>query len=293
MTPVIGLRVNRILGLTVAILAVIVAARNWPDGVVVAQTGTYTTNELVYNATAIGAGAPSLDVRNVGQASHWLYYCADATVTGIEMHLEASGTSTGTRFDIAQPATTLPCGVLEAGGYYPYVRARYANGTGTGNVTAFYSSSTAAIATNGLAQISKTPVVTTFSPALIMSDITVDATSGAHAIPTGAGGVVLGGYVENPNGTAIYFSISNLKGTGCCTGEFARMIPANSAIAYSYPAQGILAINTPVLRCSATFGGFTDPVSNCRVTFYYKTTITVFGKTSSGGASAGGQSAYP
>jgi hypothetical protein len=104
------------------------------------------------------ANGASATLQNIGQSAHFLSYC-NTNFNG-QIALEASQDGTfASPIPLAQASFTNfdgACHVLQAGGYYPAVRARVLNYVG-GSVTAFYTALGAPIAYSPTAVTSTGP----------------------------------------------------------------------------------------------------------------------------------------
>jgi len=112
--------------------------------------GYVSTQSVAVNVfTNQAANAASATLQNIGQSAHFLTYCN----TGFQGQLALEGSQDGTYASpivLAQASygqlglADSACHVMQAGGYYPAVRARVLNYLG-GSVTAFYTALAAPI----------------------------------------------------------------------------------------------------------------------------------------------------
>lgn len=130
-----------------------------------------TVSAIAFNnvtATGVSAG-----FQNIGQAGHWLTYCPDANVATINIEMEGSYDNV-TWFSVAPPGTVADagCATLEAGGYYPFVRANLVTLTGAGaHVSAYYSGSGFPLPGGGISQLGKSSQPITLVPAKTFGDV--------------------------------------------------------------------------------------------------------------------------
>lgn len=98
-----------------------------------------STAQVVFTAQA--ANAVSATLSNIGQSSHYLTVCNTALVATITLEASIDGTFASPVTLVSgnyQTSADSACHVLQAGGYYPAVRARVKNySSGTTNV--FYT----------------------------------------------------------------------------------------------------------------------------------------------------------
>jgi hypothetical protein len=98
-----------------------------------------STAQVVFTAQA--ANATSSILSNIGQSSHYLTVCNSALVATITLEASTDGTF-GSPVTLVsgnyQAAADSSCHVLQAGGYYPAVRARVKNYS-SGSTNVFYT----------------------------------------------------------------------------------------------------------------------------------------------------------
>ena len=87
------------------------------------------------------ANAVSATLSNIGQSSHYLTVCNTALVATVTLEASTDGTFTAPVTLVSgnyQTSADTACHVLQAGGYYPAVRARVKNYS-TGSTNVFYT----------------------------------------------------------------------------------------------------------------------------------------------------------
>jgi hypothetical protein len=106
--------------------------------------GYVSTQSVAVNVfSSQAANGASATLQNLGQSAHFLSYCNTGFAGQIALEASQDGTF-GSPITLAQASygqqttTDSACHVLQAGGYYPAVRARVLNYAG-GSVTAFYT----------------------------------------------------------------------------------------------------------------------------------------------------------
>lgn len=211
--------------------------------------------QILVNATAAG---PTTAVRNVGQASHWLFFCFSHSGGGgisYEIGLEASFDGV-TYFGITDKAsgTADGCDAVEAGGYFPIVRANvYSVAAATPSVNAWYSGLTTTIPGGGLSLKNKT--------AQPVSQRPVTGSGGAYgALNTAAGSTFANGtnlpvivysvHAENTAGAAAYIALDDDLTGSAPKVLWMRKIAAGADVETTFPL-GLEFTNGVRYRCAA------------------------------------------
>jgi hypothetical protein len=253
---------------------------------------------VTYSATAFTnqtTAAPTLPFRNLGLSAHWLNYCVTGTVSAFSMDIEGSNDNISW-FGISPLATnTSGCGLLEAGGYYNYVRANIITLTGASPVVnGSYSGTSAPTATGGITQIFKTPAPVTYPPAtygVCYPDNTTvcvpfrDPTTNT-TVATGA--VIYGMTITNTAGTPCTVTMADSTNVGGGETWWIRPVPANTVLDIPLPTIGLQ------LKLQPTFiTGLATGQSTCWVTLFYKGTSNLTAKAGNGGTVTGTVRSYP
>lgn len=259
------------------------------------NAGTVTFSVRVFNA--VTSAQASASVQNNNQAAHWLNYCTNGSATGISIELEASFDNS-TYFAISPAATDTGCGVVEAGGYFPYVRANLITLTGAGaNVTAYYSGSSSPIASGGASQRNKTPQITTIFPATMTASNAIN-TGTVIDFSVSPYSTVITLYrvsVYNPNASDVFLQI--WSGTGATgTLYYIARIPASDSRDFSFEPAGVGncapgaglgcqpgLVMSPSIACSSSYNTKANPATACQVSAIYRplpgTNVSVQGGT--------------
>jgi hypothetical protein len=142
--------------------------------------GYVSTQSVAVNVfSGQAANGASATLENLGQSAHFLSYCNTGFAGQVALEASQDGTFaspiTLAQASYGQQGTTdSACHVLQAGGYYPAVRARVLNYAG-GSVTAFYTALAAPISYAAPAVTSIGPT----SPIVCDRSFSVTAASGA------------------------------------------------------------------------------------------------------------------
>ncbi len=219
-------------------------------------------------------------VRNIGQASHWVYYCPPGQVTSMTAEIE--GSSDGVKWTaISEIDSDTTCTVIEAGGYYPQIRILpvSVSAISGGTLTFFYSSSTAAIPGSGAARGNKSaqpvmnaPANKTFSNTNLKSTAATITTlsSAIYAID-----------VTNTNASVVYVVITGTTPSSPAVYGF----QANTSRSISMTSTGQQIAPNATVACSTNPNGTGDPATGCVVTMVYRNFSTVNVNVNAGGTS--------
>ena len=167
-----------------------------------------STAQVVFTSQAANATSPTLS--NIGQSSHYLTVCNTSLVATVSLEASIDGT-------FASPVTLVSanygalafadstCHVLQAGGYYPAVRARVKNYT-SGSTNVFYTGIGGPIAPTPAA-------LSTIGP---VAPIACDGTTGPSSIPasTTSTSIITGVAGETPIICSMTLSFSAATTTG-------------------------------------------------------------------------------
>jgi hypothetical protein len=233
------------------------------------------------------AANTSCAIQNVGTGSHLLTYCiTGGTVATFAIELEGSNDTAsppGNWIQVSNQDTSLigtaGCGVLEAAGYFQYLRANLITLTGTNPViTAWYTGVGNAIPGGGLINGQKASQPITQIPALAFENTAL--TASAVNITTGVAATLYYVGAYNPNASPVYVVITGGPtplsfGVGA---NASRDIPL---------APGTASTGTVSIGCATSPGGSGNPGTGCVVTVLYKPFQTINTQiTSSGTVSA-------
>lgn len=244
------------------------------------QTGT-VWNQPAFGNTAIKTvPGPGQVLRNVGQASHWLQYCTTATVTAIQIELEASFDGSNW-FQISDLGTQTGCAVLEASGYWPDVRANLLSISGNPvSVTAYYSASPYPVTDGGLVHGGRSSTRVTYVAASGFVN-TVVKSSVANVV--GSPGVVYSASFSNPNASAVYCFL--VDGTNQI---YSVMVPANGTETVGI-VVGLNFSTSINMSCATGSNGIGDPTAGVIGSIAYKTSRTANSVITAGGVVDGTQ----
>lgn len=272
------------LGILLLMLVTLFLAGGWQGG----NVSSSTVNAVAFNnVTTTGVSAT---FQNIGQASHWLTFCPDANVATIGIELEGSYDNV-TWFAISPPGSTADAGcvTLEAGGYFPYVRANLTGLTGaSAHVTAYYSGSSFPIPGGGISQLGKSSQPATFVATNLVSNNLGTACSFQSGL---SGPLVLYGFKIYSNATSQYFLDIQDSVT---LAEIGPIVVPAGAVSQDVPLPAIgtqFSGTLQVRTCTGTGGSGSFPSFNAGGNIYfnvfYKNNPIVSTKVGSNGVVSG------
>jgi hypothetical protein len=274
-------RVRVLLSIAMVVAVIVLLCGFFQGGAVTSLTYN-PAQPVLNNVTAAG---PSSAIPNFGLASHWLRYCTDVNATAIVLQLEASNDGT-TWSAISQQAIDVGCGILEAGGYYPYVRANLITLTGaSAHVTAWYSGSAFPIASGGLAYANRPSTKVSFLPAIGFRN---NAVSSTFVSVSANPGVVLGCEIYNPNAGTVFVVIRDATQT-VATATIVSAVAATSPGACDFPPHGVNFAQSIEVACSTSATVATAPASGCIINLYFKGVPSTSSSVTGGGGVTGTQ----
>lgn len=250
-----------------------------------AVAGQTTVTQTLFTNSATAAGQ-SAQIRNINQTTHWLVYCSTGTQPTGTISIELDGSFDGTSYTTASRVASLPitqtCGLLQASGYYPFLRAQYSGQAGAGaTFSIWYSGSIGAVSLpTNVGQNAPDSIITTQQPPNF--NVGVNTKSAATSLGLVGPATIYSGYVFNPNGSAVFVGLSFLanctavgSNAGCM--QIVVQVPANSGVALPVPAIGIGqgTNNQWYAYCSTALASLVDPTSNCFVAVNFKQTVGV------------------
>ncbi|MCU1284486.1 MAG: hypothetical protein JWO13_836 [Acidobacteriales bacterium] len=238
-----------------------------------------------YNAVAFtnqATAAPTLAFRNISQSSHWLTYCPNANTTALAIELEASQDNTTWYAITAQGVIPGPgCTTLQAGGYYPYVRANLISISGaSAAVSAYYGASIFPIAAGGVGSLGLSSVPVTYVGT---------ATGGVGIACTQAsifsGPLVLYNLiVDNPSNATIYVLIAD-SGNGKTIAQFS--VPTDKFQQIQLPAIGVQVTGDIIAEACTTRGHSGVPSAAPYLAVQYKVNPLISSQVSNAGTVTG------
>jgi hypothetical protein len=252
------------------------------------SVGTYAQqaiiNATVANAnhvtpvtgTVSGSGGTLVAINNVGQSSHWLMFCLSNGGT-VQVEVEGSGDSnTFAQISELGVLSATGCGILEAAGYYNYVRVNIiALNAGAGVFNAWYSATGNAIPAGGIVAGFKTSQPVTFVPSLNFSNTALKSTVATISTTPVAINEVS---ASNPNASAVFVIVNGTTPSTSMTYQVA----ANSSRDVPFP-QGVQTIGASTVGCATAVGGAGDPATGCVVNIAYKPVASVASSVGSSG----------
>lgn len=242
----------------------------------IASLASTATAQTAWNETAFTnktSSGFSQTFRNVNQASHWLFFCAGFGVTGGTIEIDGSADQTNwiTISNVGQLVAN-GCGIIQAGGYYPYVSAQIKGFTGAApGVNATYTASVGPIGLPANAGFAITTSPETMVPATPDTFPTVK--SAGVQISALAHVVLYGATVSNPNTGTVYVAFGTTSTPFVGGGSGVLMIPvaAGTTITAFLPPQGAAFPGGLWVGCSTSPTSAADPASNCVISTIFKT----------------------
>jgi hypothetical protein len=226
----------------------------------------------------------SCAIQNVGTGAHLASYCiTGGTVATFLIELEGSNDNSsppGNWVQISNQDTSLTgtagCGVLEAAGYFQWLRLNLITLTGTSpKITAWYSGVANAIPGGGIILGQKASQPITQVPALAFTNTALTSTP----VNIGSSQATLFSVnVYNPNATVSFILIAGMPQTITLEigANASRDIPLGPGVASSNAT-------TPTIECSTALNGSGNPGTGCVVTVLYKPFQTINTQISNGG----------
>jgi hypothetical protein len=236
--------------------------------------GTYS-QQVIVNAVTLGAthvtpvtgtsptgnGGSLVAIGNSGQSSHWLMYCVTAGT--LTLQLEGSGDSnTWTQISEQGQLTAAGCGVLEAAGYYNYIRVNIlAMNASAGVANAWYSATGNAIPGSGITAGGKTPQPVTFNPSFSFANTNLKST-GQNIGASVTSVFSLNAY--NPNASPVFVVLTPALVSPVSSTTLVYGIPASGSRDIVFP-KGIEMTGNSTVACATSVTGVGDPATGCVV----------------------------
>ncbi len=219
-------------------------------------------------------------IQNTGMGAHWLKYCiVGGTVNSFAMELEGSDDNVSWMQASNQDTSltgTSGCGVLEAAGYFQYLRANLMTFSGVSPVlTAWYSGIGTAIPGGGIILGNKTSQPVTFVPDSTYVNTSLKSTpDNLASTPVSIDAIIVG----NPNAAVSYIRI-----TSTTPANAVYPVAANSVTTLSI-TRGVQTTGASTIGCATAPSGAGDPGAGCVVTVHYKPFTTVNTQINAAGA---------
>jgi hypothetical protein len=259
--------------------------------------GTYS-QQVIVNAVTLGAthvtpvsgtspagGGTLVAIGNSGQSSHWLMYCVTAGT--LTLQLEGSGDSnTWTQISEQGQLSAAGCGVLEAAGYYNYIRVDILAMNAAGGVAnAWYSATGNAIPGGGILAAGKSSQPVTFVPGLTFSNANLKSTVANISVTPIS---ITEMSVSNPNASPVFLIVNGTTPSTSMTYHVA----ANASRDVPFPV-GVQTVGTSSVGCATAVGGAGDPATGCVVNVVYKNVTSVNSSVSATGTAQASSSTVP
>lgn len=224
------------------------------------------------------AANTACSIQNVGAGEHLVTYCiTGGTVNAIAIELEGSndiGNPPTNWMQISNQDTTLTgtagCGVLEAAGYFQYLRINLSNFNGVNPVlTAWYAGVGTAIPGGGLVAGNKTSQPVTTVPAFAFSQTALQTTPSTVCTTACT---IFSADVYNPNASPVFFLITHVQqSSGGAIGTVVFGIPANAGRNIPFgPGLSAGLGGSSVITCATNVNGSGDPAVGCVETIEIK-----------------------
>lgn len=248
-----------------------------------AQSNPQTWNQVVTwgGVSYTTANGTSDALRNIGQASHLIEFCAPTLVTSVAGQLEGSFDGV-VYFPVSSQIAVGDgeCGKLVAGGYWPWMKLAITGFTGTGQVTAFYSASAQLF--NGFASVGSGTSITdpcqNPQVAKYTAPVAVSGTGNADIIGPGTGVAVSGAQlyvcalnvtVAGTTPTVEFFAGPTSACSTVTTALSGTMVPtAGSPLAMAAGGASLFVVDRGYFFCT-TLGG-TSPSMQGVMTFVFQ-----------------------
>lgn len=219
-------------------------------------------------------------IGNLGMGTHWLKFCIiSGTVNNLQIELEGSDDKLNW-MQISNQATTptgtAGCAILEAAGYFQFLRVNVITLNGVSPViSAWYSGLGAAIPGAGMVAGNKTSQPVTLVPA---SNFSFTALKSANVqVIASTTTSIFAVSVYNPNGSPVFvWLLGMLDSTNCGgSGNVIYGVAANATRDIPLMPGSQSCSSGPSILCSTSATAQLDPATGCVVSVLYKPFVTV------------------
>lgn len=232
-----------------------------------------TISQILFsNATAPGVSQVS---SNIGQSSHWLTYCTNSSATAVNIWLEGSEDAS-TWFQISGAGTAVNgCYVLQASGYFNYIRANLQTLSGTGaTLTAYYTASVYPTATGGIVNAGVAPSPVTMVP---NSTYINNSLSSSLASISATNAIVTGVTAYNPNSVEVFVLLEDNSQS-----LIERPLAPGASTDF-YSSAGVYFPDNVGALCTTSLSVLSAPTTPCVLNVMYKPGSSLANQTDSGG----------